>query len=80
MSAPPKVDTHLDIDGLAAHLGLPRTWVRDKVTARQIPHRRYGRHVRFAPEDVEAIERGGFVPAQAAPRRDEVTNRRGSKR
>ena len=47
----------LDIDGLAAELGVPRTWVRDKVTARAIPHHRYGRHVRFTPEDVAEFRR-----------------------
>ncbi len=47
----------VDIDGLAEFLDVPRSWVRDKVTAEQLPHRRAGRHVRFAPDDVAAIER-----------------------
>lgn len=42
----------LDIQGMADLLGVPFTWVRDKVTARQIPHHRYGRHVRFTEEDI----------------------------
>lgn len=52
----------LDIDGLAAELGVPRTWVRDKVTARAIPHHRYGRHVRFTDEDVAAIRQASAAP------------------
>lgn len=28
-------------------LNVPYTWLRDKVTARQVPHTRLGRHVRF---------------------------------
>ncbi len=52
----------LNIDELAELLGVKRGWVRDKVTARQLPHHRIGRHVRFTAEDVEAI-----VAAAAEP-------------
>lgn len=57
----------LDIKGLAAELGVPWTWVRDKVTARQLPHHRYGRHVRFTPEDVAAIRETSAEPVAKAP-------------
>ena len=40
-----------DITAYAVLLGVPRSWVRDAVTARRIHHRRVGRHVRFSPED-----------------------------
>lgn len=70
------MDGLLDIDGLAAFLGVKRTWVRDKVTARAIPHRRIGRHVRFAPEDVDRIVSDAFRPVQRAPTRDEVIARK----
>lgn len=39
----------------AAELSLPVSWLQKKVAARQIPHRRYGRHVRFADDDIAAI-------------------------
>lgn len=58
----------LDIDGLADLLGVSRSWVRDKVTARELPHHRPGRHVRFTPEDVEAIAALTSEPVRAEPR------------
>ncbi|MDR7278899.1 helix-turn-helix domain-containing protein [Catenuloplanes atrovinosus] len=57
----------LNIAELAEHLGVPRSWVRDKVTEHALPHRRVGRHVRFAPEDVAAIETSFFQPALTGP-------------
>lgn len=57
----------LDIDGLAEHLGVPRTWVRDKVSARQIPFTKIGRHVRFTPDHVRQIEAAGETPALSGP-------------
>jgi excisionase family DNA binding protein len=57
----------LDIDGLADYLGVPRTWVRDMVTARQIPFRKIGRHVRFHPDDVAEIEKAAKQPALSGP-------------
>lgn len=41
----------LDIPGMATELGVPESWVRDRVKARAIPHHRYGKHVRFTDED-----------------------------
>lgn len=49
----------LDIDGLAEHLGVKRTWVRDQVTARRIPFTKIGRHVRFTEEHIAAIVAAG---------------------
>lgn len=48
---------------LAEVLNVGESWVRNAVTARAIPHRRVGRHVRFAPEDVAAIKKQIFEPA-----------------
>lgn len=56
----------LDKKQLAAVLNVGESWVRNKVTAREIPHRRVGRHVRFAPEDVQAIKDQIFEPAVTA--------------
>lgn len=50
----PPVANLLDIDGYAARLGVPRSWVRDKVTARAIQFTKVGRHVRFSDADHEA--------------------------
>lgn len=75
----------LSIDGLADLLNVGRSWVRNKVTAREIPHRRVGRHVRFAPEDIAAAKEQFFEPAITAPtsravRRVRVTTRRAPSR
>ena len=67
MTAPTLPDGLLDIDGLAEYLRVPRSWVRDKVTARAIPHTRIGRHVRFAPEHVAAIVAAGEEPVLNGP-------------
>jgi excisionase family DNA binding protein len=44
-----------DITQAAAILNVPRTWLRDKVTARAVPHTRIGRHVRFTEAHLVAI-------------------------
>jgi excisionase family DNA binding protein len=58
-------------------LNVPRTWLRDKVTARAVPHTRLGRHVRFSDAHLAAIiqagEKGAAVPA---PRVEPSTIRR----
>lgn len=56
----------LDKKQLAELLGVGEHWVRNAVTARKIQHRRVGRHVRFAPEDIEAIKAQIFEPAITA--------------
>lgn len=43
----------------ADQLNVPFTWLRDKVSARAVPHTRIGRHVRFTEEHVQAIIAGG---------------------
>lgn len=40
-------------------LNVPRTWLRDKVTGRQVPHTRLGRHVRFTESHLAAIIQDG---------------------
>lgn len=44
----------LDVPGYAELLDVPPSWVRDKVTAREIQYTRVGRHVRFSEADHEA--------------------------
>lgn len=53
----------LDKEQLAEVLGVSVSWVRNKVTERAIPHRRVGKHVRFAPEDVAELKVQLFEPA-----------------
>lgn len=40
---------------------LPETWLRKAVSARVIPHRRIGKHVRFAQADLDALIAGSAV-------------------
>lgn len=53
------MDRLLDIAGLAEYLGVPRTWVRDQVTARAIPFTKIGRHTRFAQHHIDQIVAAG---------------------
>jgi len=39
----------------AEELGVKPSWLKAKAQAREIPHRRYGRLVRFADEDIAEI-------------------------
>lgn len=45
----------LTIAQAADYLNVPFSWLRDKVTARAVPHTRLGRHVRFTREHLAAI-------------------------
>lgn len=44
----------LDLDALAARLGVGRRYARRLVEERRIPYRKIGRLVRFDPDEVEA--------------------------
>lgn len=48
-----------DIDGAAEWLGVSSWWVRQKVTAREIPFTKVGKHVRFTEEHLQAIVAAG---------------------
>lgn len=63
------MSTLMDIDGLAARLGVTRSWVRNAVSARRIPHTRVGRHVRFSEEHFAAIVAAGETPVADMPTR-----------
>ena len=45
----------LDARGAADQLGVPATWLLAQARARKVPHRRFGKYVRFDASDVEAI-------------------------
>jgi excisionase family DNA binding protein len=61
------MDAHLlTIAEAAEYLNVPFTWLRDKVSAREVPHTRLGRHVRFTPEHLDQIIRDGEQRSQGA--------------
>jgi len=60
-------DRDLTIPELAELLQVSDKWVKRKIAARQLPHHRRGRLVRFTPDDVAAIRDMDAVPVQTAP-------------
>ena len=50
----------LTIAEVAAWLHVSERWVRDKVTAEELPHTRVGKHVRFTREQVRMIIEHGL--------------------
>lgn len=60
------IGKHYTIEEAAEILGVPKTWVRDKVTNRKIPHTRIGKHVRFTEEHLRAISDAGYQPPRVA--------------
>ena len=50
----------------AEALNVPRTWLRDKVTAGAVPHTRLGRHVRFTEAHLAQIVHAGERQASIA--------------
>jgi excisionase family DNA binding protein len=63
----PSVVLLLTIEEAAVALAVPRSWLRDKVTARQVPHTRLGRHVRFSQEHLRQIIGMGEEVADIGP-------------
>lgn len=57
----------LTIDEAAALLRVPRSWLRDRVSARLVPHTRLGRHVRFTAEHLAQIIAIGEQGPRATP-------------
>lgn len=45
----------LDARGAAERLGVPATWLLAQARARRIPHRRFGKYVRFDTRDLDEI-------------------------
>lgn len=67
-----------DIAEAAVFLKIPRSTLRDMVTAGQVPHTRVGRHVRFTQEHLDAIVKAGERPVVKAPTRLQVVAARAS--
>lgn len=67
-------------------LNVPRSWLRDRVSARTVPHTRLGRHVRFTEQHLAQIIANGEEPSLSTPvptggrhrRRTELTGQRPS--
>lgn len=50
----------MNVEDLAAHLGVPRSWVYDRTRRGAIPiMRRVGKYVRFDPASVQAWVKAG---------------------
>lgn len=59
-------DGYLKIAEAAALFNIPASSLRDYVTAGRVQHTRIGRHVRFSPDDVEAIRAAGVQPVASS--------------
>jgi excisionase family DNA binding protein len=57
-------DGLVSIAGAAAWLRVPESWVRDKVSAREIPFSKVGRHARFSADHLREILQSGEVPVE----------------
>jgi hypothetical protein len=71
--------TGYDYPAAAERLGIPETWLRRNVPLLSLPHRKYGKHVRFTDEDLVAIAEMHRVSPVGAPMSDDmrpVTRRR----
>jgi excisionase family DNA binding protein len=51
----------------AEYLNVPYTWLRDKVTERQVPFTRLGKHVRFTEQHLGQIVAAGEQPVAPRP-------------
>jgi excisionase family DNA binding protein len=49
----------------ALKLHLPPKWFYERTRKNAIPHRRFGKHIRFSESDLEAIIRNAEVPANS---------------
>lgn len=61
----------LTITQAAVVLGVPTGWLRKKVTDREVPHTRLGKHVRFTAEHLRAIVAAGEQPTATVTGRGE---------
>jgi excisionase family DNA binding protein len=48
-------------------LKVRESWLRRAVQARSIPHSRVGKHLRFSPQDLEAIVTAAQQPVVTSP-------------
>lgn len=66
----------LDATGVAELLQVPKTWVLAEARADRIPHLRFGRYVRFDPDDLQEWWRTtrsrGPIPGGSRPKAADV--------
>lgn len=65
----------LSIPEAARALNVPETWLRKKVSAREVPFTRLGRHVRFTSEHLRRIITNGEELETGAPARQGLSRR-----
>lgn len=69
----------LTIEDAAQVLSIPATTLAKMVTARQVPHTKVGKHIRFTPGHIAAIITGGereaLVPTQRQRERGSARSR-----
>jgi excisionase family DNA binding protein len=63
----------IDVEALAARLGVSRSLIYKMVEANEIPHYRIGAAIRFDPEDIEKWL-GQSYSSEQAPRRCNLCN------
>jgi excisionase family DNA binding protein len=71
----------VDANAIAQLLGVPVTWVRESARAGAIPHRRFGRYMRFDEDEVLAWTedcRKGGRPADLRRYAERVNGPRGA--
>lgn len=66
----------LDIPQAARVLNVPESWLQVKATAREIPHTRIGKHVRFSLKHLDDIIAQGEVATEAVVKPQPRTARR----
>jgi excisionase family DNA binding protein len=66
----------LSIEDAARVLNVPVHWLRKKVTAREVPHTRLGKHVRFTRAHLDEIVAAGEQPVVAVTRLSDGVSRR----
>ncbi|GAB2787935.1 hypothetical protein [Streptomyces daliensis] len=54
---------HVGYDEAAQRLNIPEKWLRERISL--LPHRKFGKHVQFAEEDIRAISEMHFVGPSA---------------
>ncbi|HET7405896.1 MAG TPA: excisionase family DNA-binding protein [Actinomycetales bacterium] len=65
----------LTIPEAATELHVPEGWLRKKVTAREVPFTRLGKHVRFTDDQLRAIVIAGEVLPIVVPARQGLSRR-----
>lgn len=66
-----------NVEQAAAYLGIPKKSLYAMTAARSVPFTKFGRHIRFSQEHLDAIVAAGEQPTIQAPAPLRVVGRRG---